>query len=729
MNEDPTVPLGVDASAAHDAPPAAAAWGSFRLLARVGHGGFGEVYRAWDPSLQREVALKLLLPGAVGTDAEYDSLLREARALAAVRHPNIVQVHGIDRHDGRVGFWTDFVHGKTLSVLIGEQGTFGAREAASIGLDVARALSAVHRSGLLHRDIKAENVMREEGGRIVLMDFGLSSLDQRNADIAGTPNYMAPELFDGGHSSVVTDIYAMGVLLYYMVAGQYPVRLSGLSIADARAAFAHRTPLIDLRPDLHDSLLRAVSIAIELDPARRFTSAGQLAEALAESLGASKSIEATHVTAPLSSTQTTVRWLLAGFLTVAVLGGGSIYLLNHSKKPHDVPQPSGSYEAFQKAQDLLLNSYKESNVEEAIKGFLAVPEGDPNYPLAQARLGAAYLVEYDEKHDPKLLDQAKQTTDRANQLDPELAAPYINRSRIAAMQGQTQIAIEQAHFALEKEKNSADAHGALGDVYDAQGLDDKAIDEYREAEDLAPDDWHWPLSLGVELFQKGDIPGSIEQLERTVAKAPDAAVAYFNLSIAHSRSGQIDKARADLEKMLTIEKSGRAYSALGDVLMLEGRYDEAAQMEKEAIKLSPDRYGEWANLATIYQWSGKNHDEEIKDFTQAVKLEEEERAKQPRNPSLLVTLAENYAYLGNASRGLELATQALALDRDDPEVDYRAGEVYETLGQRDKAIPLMAHALATGYRNYEFDHNPLLASLRSDPRMKAAIDTEKAKKK
>src|SRR6202012_5328020 len=163
MHDDPTLPLGDSPSPSARIPEARDQWGPFRLLARVGSGGFGEVYRAWDPNLEREVALKLLLPGAVGGDEEYKAMLREARALAAVQHPNIVHVYGIDRHDGRVGYWTDFVRGKTLSFLVLAQGPFGYREAALIGLDVAKALSAVHRAGLLHRDIKAENVMREEG--------------------------------------------------------------------------------------------------------------------------------------------------------------------------------------------------------------------------------------------------------------------------------------------------------------------------------------------------------------------------------------------------------------------------------------------------------------------------------------------------------------------------------------------------------------------------------------
>src|ERR1700689_3211697 len=229
MDDDPTLSLDGSQLAPADVPPELGAWGDFRLLERVGHGGFGEVYRAWDPRLEREVALKLLLPTSGGGDEEYRALLREARALASVQHPNILHVYGIDRHDGRVGFWTDFVHGKTLSALIRAQGPFGYREAALMGLDVARALSAVHRTGFLHRDIKAENVMREEGGRILLMDFGLTTLPQRQTGVAGTPTYMAPELFSGSEATVASDIYAVGGLLFYLVTGQHPVRLGGLT--------------------------------------------------------------------------------------------------------------------------------------------------------------------------------------------------------------------------------------------------------------------------------------------------------------------------------------------------------------------------------------------------------------------------------------------------------------------------------------------------------------------
>src|ERR1700761_1241314 len=114
MHDDLTLPLDDSQRGAPGTPEVRDQWGPFRLLARVGSGGFGEVYRAWDPNLEREVALKLLLPGVVGDEQQYSTMLREARAMASVQHPNIVHVYGIDRHDGRVGFWTDFVKGTTL---------------------------------------------------------------------------------------------------------------------------------------------------------------------------------------------------------------------------------------------------------------------------------------------------------------------------------------------------------------------------------------------------------------------------------------------------------------------------------------------------------------------------------------------------------------------------------------------------------------------------------------
>jgi serine/threonine protein kinase len=736
MNEDPTIPigeltppiLGVPA----EAPAPTTAWGGFNLLSRVGHGGFGEVYRAWDPHLQREVAIKLLLPGAVAGDAEYETMLREARALASVRHPNIVPVYGIDRHDGRVAFWTDFVRGKTLSTLVREQGTFGAREAALIGLDVARALSAVHRAGLLHRDIKAENVMREEGGRILLMDFGLSALEQRQTNVAGTPNYMAPELFQGRKATVATDIYAMGVLLYFLVAGDYPVRLNGLTAAEAIEAFSRRSPLMDLRPDLPESLLRTVSTAIDLDPSKRFQSAGQLANALAESLGTHAPLDIPVDSEPRRGIKSGTNWIFAGLLAAAVIGGVSLMWYGlHARTPGPAPKTTAGSEAsdeFQKAQDLLLRSYKEANVAGAVQGFQAVLKAEPDNALALADLGAAHFIQYNYSHDPTLLEKAREESNRARNMDRNLATPYITLSRIAASQRNTEMAMQLVNTALEKDKRSADAHGALGEVYEAQGKASEAIDEYGKASDLAPKDWRWPVSTGVAEFARGNVAESIKDLQNGIALADDNAAAYFNLSIAHMQSNQIHEAQKDLERSIGLDPTDGKYAALGSVLLFSREYDESIRMEKKAIEMNNNNYNAWANLGAAYRWGGKNPQRADEAFRKAIELKEASRAHGNNDAFFLATLADNYADVGQTEKSLTLIRQALALDGANPSVEYRAGEAFEALGQRDKAIPLLASAVAHGYRTYEFERNPEVASLRADPAFTARLNEERAKK-
>ena len=628
MDEDATLPLAAAQANRPEPPLQASRWGDFTLLARVGLGGFGEVYRAWDPHLQREVALKLLLPGAASGEAEYQSLLAEARALASVRHPNVVPVYGIDRHDGRVGFWTDFVQGKTLGELLRLQGRFGFHEAALVGLDVTRALSAVHRAGILHRDIKAENVMREDGGRILLMDFGLSALASGQTNIAGTPNYMAPEIFRGGQATVATDIYAVGVLLFYLVAGEFPVRLSGLTALESLGRMAKRKALMDLRPDVPESLLQAIGTAMEMDPAKRFDSAGELAAALARSLGVSAPPEAMSISIPkdfkarkrartLAVVAVAVA-LAAGFLAWPGARQRLMHLFAKSTPAATATIPANTYDQYQKAQDLLLHSYKNANIADAVKGFQAVLQADPTFALAEARLGTAYFLQYRNSHDPKLLDMARDATNRAINLDPNLAPPYITLSRMAAMQAQTSLAMQLAHKALDLDPRSPEAYGALADVYEAEGKTGAAAASLQEAIDLAPDDWRWPVRLGNDEFHSGNLKDAIVQFQRGVDLAPDNAIAYYDLGIANMDAGRLDEARKEFERSLSIDPDADTYSALGTAFMLDGKYEQAVAMDKKSIQLNPDNYVAWGNMGDAYRWSGSHPQDALQAFRKAI---------------------------------------------------------------------------------------------------------------
>jgi TolB-like protein/tetratricopeptide (TPR) repeat protein len=268
---------------APDAAPIVKRWAHLELRAVLGHGAFGIVYRAWEPRLARDVALKLISDNAtrMGFAA---AVVEEARLLARVRHPNVVIVHGADQSDGAVGIWMELIEGRTLTRILEQRGPFGADEAAIFGIDVCRAVAAVHKADLIHRDIKADNIMRENGGRVVLMDFGAGTLRSQECDFAtssGTPLYWAPEILRGSRATVGTDIYSIGVLLYHLVTNRYP--LHGRTLDELRWAHEKglRTRLQDERPDLPAAFVRAVERALDPDPAERFKTAGELQSALA----------------------------------------------------------------------------------------------------------------------------------------------------------------------------------------------------------------------------------------------------------------------------------------------------------------------------------------------------------------------------------------------------------------------------------------------------------------
>ena len=244
-------------------------WGGLALLEKIGEGAFGEVYRARDPWLKRDVALKLL-KSSVAHRVSPDRMIREGQTLARVKHANVVTVYGADRHDGRAGLSMELVRGRTLGQILAVQGPFSASEATMIGRDLCRALSAVHAAGLIHGDVKAQNVMRESGGRLLLMDFGSG----------GTPIYLAPEVLEGGQATVASDIYALGVLLFQLVTGRYPITSAtaeGLKQAHLNQV---RARLSDLRPDLPDEFVAVVDRAIHPDPSRRFETARDMRVAL-----------------------------------------------------------------------------------------------------------------------------------------------------------------------------------------------------------------------------------------------------------------------------------------------------------------------------------------------------------------------------------------------------------------------------------------------------------------
>ncbi len=260
-------------------------WGHLEIIERISAGPCSEVYRARDRELDHEVALKLLHPRGSERRTHDQEAIHEAQLLARVQHPNVARIHGAGEHEGRVGLWMELIRGQNLDQMLDARGPLGAAEVTGVGSCLCQAVAAVHHAGVLHRDIKTRNIMRETGGRFVLLDLGMGCDPECRADSdregAGTPLYMAPEVMRGEPATVQSDIYSLGVVLFRLLTGTFPI--TGRSWLDVRQAHAEgkRRWLGDVRPDLPPPLVRAIDRAIDPDPHRRYSSAGEFEHALA----------------------------------------------------------------------------------------------------------------------------------------------------------------------------------------------------------------------------------------------------------------------------------------------------------------------------------------------------------------------------------------------------------------------------------------------------------------
>jgi eukaryotic-like serine/threonine-protein kinase len=337
------------------AEPAIRSWAHLDLLAKLGAGAFGEVYRAWDRRLEREVALKLLKADRTDAQRLASTVIEEGRVLAKLRHPNVVTVYGAEVHDGRVGLWMELIRGRSLAEIVETRGAFGPREAAIVGLDLCRALAAVHRSGVVHRDVKAQNVMREEGGRIVLMDFGtgmeLRTQGVADRKISGTPIYMAPEVLRGEPATERSDLYSLGVLLYHLVTRSFPHDAGSFHALREQHARGGGKLLRDQRPDLPEAFIRVVERALAGDAEDRFATAGQMEQALSAALGMESDPAVSSATALASGRSAVVRrssrvWLGA---SAALLGIVALGLVLWVRRPAAKGRPAA--EPVQAASD------------------------------------------------------------------------------------------------------------------------------------------------------------------------------------------------------------------------------------------------------------------------------------------------------------------------------------------------------------------------------------------
>ncbi|WP_431257429.1 protein kinase domain-containing protein [Roseateles chitinivorans] len=306
--------------------------GRFQVLDRIGRGGMASVFKAHDPSIGRDVAIKFL-HASLCEDEEYHArFLREARASGSLSHPNIVTVHDVGEVDGRPYMAMELLDGEPLADLL-EPGTpLPIRDTVVMAIQLARALDYAHKRGIVHRDIKPGNIARVRGTLdIKVMDFGIAHMEStkgeqrtRVGDVLGTPQYMAPEQMNGEKIDGRSDLFSVGIVLYQMLTGVRPFTGDSVVNLALKIAKDDPTPLNKLRPEIPASLRRVVDRCLAKAPDNRFQTGAELADSLVKVLGEIDEEARNKGRAKLIPLR--VKWaaMMAGIVAIVMAVSGSI---------------------------------------------------------------------------------------------------------------------------------------------------------------------------------------------------------------------------------------------------------------------------------------------------------------------------------------------------------------------------------------------------------------------
>jgi serine/threonine protein kinase len=328
--------------------------GRYEVEEVVGTGGVSSVYKAHDRLLERNVALKVLHPH-FGDDEEYvERFRREARAVARLSHPNIVTVIDRGEADGHQFIVFEFIDGENLKELVQRTGPLPVRRAVELAAAVADGLAFAHESGLVHRDVKPQNVLLNGDGEAKVTDFGIArSLEvehgmTQTGTVMGTSNYLSPEQASGKAVTAATDVYSLGVVLYELLTAEVP--FPGENFVAVAMQHLNNAPpsLLERRPDAPVRLAAAIDRTLEKDPERRFASMGELAAELRRCLAEPDSFDAertviapspVRANAPQRARRSRRRWQLASLLLLVAAGAiaAGIVEIGGSNGRHGTP--------------------------------------------------------------------------------------------------------------------------------------------------------------------------------------------------------------------------------------------------------------------------------------------------------------------------------------------------------------------------------------------------------
>ena len=373
-----------------------------------------------------------------------------------------------------------------------------------------------------------------------------------------------------------------------------------------------------------------------------------------------------------------------------------------------------AYEYYMQGRGYLQRYEVTQNVDTAIALFNRALQQDPKYALAHAGLGEAYWRNYEQTKETQWVEEARKNSAAAIALNDKLAQVYVTLGMIDAGTGHFDAAIQNLQKSLALDPINADAFRELAKTYQQMGRPKDAESTYMNAIAVRPGYWGTHNELGGFYYSMGRYAEAEREFRTVVELTPDNARGYKNLGVIAYSQKRYEEAAKMYERSVGIKPSASTYSNLGTVYYTLSQYDEAARYYEKAIQMNGRESLWWHNLATAYQASGESQ-KARGAFQRTAALIEEELRVNPRDPTLLIFLADANSYLNQPQLARELLQKGLALAPGDVNNMFQASAIYEQLGDRKLALQWIDKAIKGGFSRDLIEKEPTLARLRLDP--------------
>ena len=710
----------------------------YRVLHRLGAGGMGEVYLAFDTRLEREVALKVL-PEALSDSARLARLKREALAVAALKHPNIVTLYAIEEADGRPFLVLELVEGETLRQRIPATG-FPLEELLRLAVPLADAVASAHARGVTHRDLKPDNVMVTWDGHLKILDFGIAKLRSpqagsgvdreaetlifdpavhdetatRDGMVLGTPGQMAPEQIRGQRVDSRADVFALGMLLFEAATGRHP--FPGDTPAARTRAILHESPfaLSRWRPDLPRELERLVARCLEKDPEERLASAAELRHELEALQGRLRQAPGRNpVIAVLPFVDMSAEQDQAYFCE-----GLAEELINALARFDDLQVISRtSAFRFQGRKDLDIRDIgRQLNVDSVLEGSVRKAGGRVRITAQLIDVANGYPL-WSERFDRQLDDVFAIQEEIAQRAAAALCGVLCDPGDLRGA-GST-VSPQAWDFYLQGRQHFWQQHygPARALYYRAVELEPAFARAWAQIAILHAwsDAWFGHREEEREAAERA--------AHRALELAPGLAEAYVGAGVAHAHAGRGEEAERHLARARELDPSlWDAWYFSGRTAWHRGRLDEALAFFERAAEVEPEDYQALSFVAQLYE---SRRDREAMVRASRVGLERAKRHldQHPEDARATIFAAFCALRLGDRERALAWAERVHQIASEEPVHYYNLGCFYTILGDHERALAALEKfgASGRGFRDW-MEHDSDLDPLRGDPRFQALME-------